>query len=62
MTRILFALILLSPTPTQSSAVNIPDAIRAAYEMGKQDAMFEADDIGLVRLTINDINQLLGEI
>ena len=56
MTRLLFLIILLSPTPTHSNQVSIPEAIKAAYEMGKKDAF---DDIGLKRLTIKDVEELI---
>lgn len=56
MTRLFFLLILLTTSPTQSRAYNVPDLIRAAYELGKQDAV---DDIGLVRLTIEDVKEIL---
>lgn len=54
------ALILLAyPSETQSSSFNPALAVRIAYEQGLRDARFTADDIGLVRLTVNDIEELL---
>ena len=57
--NILTALILLYPAETQSRQIDIPAAIKAAYEMGKQDAAYAVDDIGLKRLTINDLERLI---
>lgn len=58
MKPLLFALFLLIPSPTQGSHISIPDAIKAAYEQGYEDAAYR-DDIGLVKLSLKDVEEKL---
>lgn len=59
MIRLIFALTLLAPSPTQESPYKVPDLIHAAYQAGIEDATYRTDDIGLVRLTLKDIEEAI---
>ena len=56
----LTALLLLAyPTETQSRQIDIPAAIKAAYEMGKQERLMLTPHESPKRLTINDLERLI---
>lgn len=40
--------------------INYRDAVKVAYQMGSEERIYENDDIGVVRLSLNDIEDLIG--
>jgi len=51
-----------SYTSEQASAgVSIEDAVRVAYKLGREDAMYKEDDIGFKRLTLKDIEGAIDD-
>jgi hypothetical protein len=42
-------------------AIDYRAAAEIAYEKGREDSMYQFDDLNTVRLTQSDINKLIGE-
>ena len=39
--------------------VRLEEAVKLAYEIGREDVVYETDDIGLVRLRMKDVEELI---
>lgn len=62
LTALITALVLL-PSATQSHVYSYPQYLKAAiltaYDQGREDYMYEVDDIGLVRLSLDDVERTI---
>lgn len=56
---VLFIGVFLTPSELQRRNIDIPSAILTAYEYGYADAMYAHDDVGLVRITLEDIEEMI---